>query len=502
MRITKRTLELLTASLLVAAMCSGLLLTPVYGSDTLPDSLDAARAYIDAITINNAANVPATVVPDTELFFSWDNERRAPPGKSFLYEWSYYNGVVFEGCERMYEATGIDAYHDYADAYLDAMITSGALNSYAGYVDDYGLDCYKTASLLLDFGDTEYDQVAATLYNDLTVTNAAYAPESLGYNYWHTWSGGSAPTYKVWLDGIYMGQQFMAEYAAHTGDTAQLDKVAMRLDWAHDNMRNAGTGLYYHAANSSSSYVNYHWLRAIGWFAMAHVEVMPYLSGANLTLVASNFKDLVDGMLPYQDATTGMWTNIVDEAQSNSNRYETSGTAMMSYAILKAVHNGWLADPSGTYVDAAVAAFEGIVNNKLVGDDLIDIYLKGGASGEDTYHNVSYYYDNEGKGVGPFIMAYTEAFRLDNPPPPAGLGDVDGDGAVNSTDALIALSADAGIGTAQFCPMNCGDVNNDGFVNSTDALIILSYDAGMSVPFPVGTGACPSTITQPPGCGL
>jgi hypothetical protein len=80
------------------------------------------------------------------------------------------------------------------------------------------------------------------------------------------------------------------------------------------------------------------------------------------------------------------------------------------------------------------------------------------------------------------------------------LGYVNGDGAVNSTDTLIVLSADAGINTSQFCPMNCGDVNDDGLVNSTDALIILSYDAGMSVSFPVGTGACPSSVTQPAGC--
>ena len=80
------------------------------------------------------------------------------------------------------------------------------------------------------------------------------------------------------------------------------------------------------------------------------------------------------------------------------------------------------------------------------------------------------------------------------------LGGVNGDGAVNSTDALIILSADVGISTSQYCPMNCGDVNGDGYVNSTDALIILSYDVGMSVPYPVGTGACSSGVTQPAGC--
>ena len=80
------------------------------------------------------------------------------------------------------------------------------------------------------------------------------------------------------------------------------------------------------------------------------------------------------------------------------------------------------------------------------------------------------------------------------------LGDVNHDAAVNSTDALIILSADVDINTSQFCPMNCGDVNDDGLVNSTDALVILSYDVGMSVPFPVGTGTCPAQVTPPPGC--
>ncbi len=83
------------------------------------------------------------------------------------------------------------------------------------------------------------------------------------------------------------------------------------------------------------------------------------------------------------------------------------------------------------------------------------------------------------------------------------LGDVNGDVLANSTDALIVLSADADMDTAAFCPMNCGDANADGLVNSTDALIILSYDALMSVPFPVGTGACPASLTeQPPGCSV
>ena len=87
------------------------------------------------------------------------------------------------------------------------------------------------------------------------------------------------------------------------------------------------------------------------------------------------------------------------------------------------------------------------------------------------------------------------------PTAPTGLlGDVDGTMTATSTDALIILSADVGINSSAYCPMNCGDVNADGFVNSADALIILSYNVGLTVPFPVGTGACPISVTQPPGC--
>lgn len=80
-------------------------------------------------------------------------------------------------------------------------------------------------------------------------------------------------------------------------------------------------------------------------------------------------------------------------------------------------------------------------------------------------------------------------------------GDFNGDGEINSNDALIVLLCDAGITSmSQFCPCNCGDVNGDGVVNSTDALIILLFDAGISVPYPVGSEECPVIVTPCAGC--
>ena len=80
------------------------------------------------------------------------------------------------------------------------------------------------------------------------------------------------------------------------------------------------------------------------------------------------------------------------------------------------------------------------------------------------------------------------------------LGGVDGNTVVDSTDALIVLSCDAGKDTSQYCPMDCGDVDESGTVNSTDALIILSHDAGMTVPYALGGAGCPSGTTPCAGC--
>ena len=99
-----------------------------------------------------------------------------------------------------------------------------------------------------------------------------------------------------------------------------------------------------------------------------------------------------------------------------------------------------------------------------------------------------------------FWGAILAAFKAGSVPGTDKLGDINDDGAINSTDALVILSCDVSISISQFCPCNCGDVNSDGLVNSTDALIILSYDAGITVSFPIGQEGCPETVIPCPGC--
>lgn len=397
--------------------------------ERLETAVKKAGRYIDALTVLSEENVPAEVVRDEKRFFTWDNEKRTPAEKPYLFEWSYYNGVVMEGLYDSYLAAPEKnaAYLQYVKEYLDAMIVADETGhksisrSLGGYVDYHGADCYKTAALLVKVGmaekNADYLQVCADMYRDLTdmsyrnstghVVPAEYTEEALGHNYWHGWAGNKAPMFKVWLDGIYMLQPFISHYAAKTGDTKQLALVQERLSWVAKNLL-ASNGMYYHAANSAEDVCAYHWTRAMGWYGMAMVDVMEVLPEEYMEERRTALKTFVDGVLKYQDES-GLWANVADWKITETNRLEVSGTSMMVYTILKGIRNGWL---DKTYQEAAVKAFVAMTEQKLDENGLHDIYLMASANNTNNYEISSAYMTDEGKGSGPFIMAYSEMLYL------------------------------------------------------------------------------------------
>lgn len=388
-----------------------------------------AKEYIEALTIESAVNIPSDIVTDEKKFFTWDNEKRMPGEKPYLYDWSYYNGVVMEGLYDIYEADpeANGAYLDYVEKYLDALIAADESGHkfldpvLAGYVDHHGADCYKTAALLIRVGMAEnnqdYVQICRDLYRDLTdtaysntrghIVPVEYTEEALGHNYWHSWANDTAPKYKVWLDGIYMLQPFISHYAAKSGDKAQLALVQERLNWVKESLL-APDGMYWHAANSKADPCRFHWTRAMGWYGMAMVDVMEVMPEEYMEERKEALKIFVDGMLKYQDES-GLWANVADWDVTETNRLEVSGTSMIVYTILKGVRNGWLDE---SYKDTAIKAFVGMTERKLDAGGLHDIYFKATANNTDNYQDTQFYLTDEGKGSGPFIMAYSEMLKM------------------------------------------------------------------------------------------
>ena len=400
--------------------------------ERIREALEKTKNYVDGLTIHSKVNVPAEVVADELKFFTWDNEKRTPSGndKPYLFDWSYYNGVVMEGLFDIYEADPENngEYLDYVKEYLDAMIVTDetghkSLNRrLAGYVDYHGADCYKTAALLIRVatltGNQDYLQICADLYRDLTDTSyintsghnvpKEYTEEALGHNYWHCWAGNKAPMFKVWLDGIYMLQPFISHYAAYIKDEKQLALIQERLDWVAKTLL-APNGMYYHAANSAEDVCAFHWTRAMGWYGMAMVDVMEVLPESYMEARKAALKIFVDGMLKYQDES-GLWANVADWKVTETNRLEVSGTSMIVYTILKGVRNGWL---DASYKEAALKGFLAMVETKMDEKGLHDIYLKASANNTNNYEDTEYYLTDEGKGAGPFIMAYSEVLKAE-----------------------------------------------------------------------------------------
>ena len=482
-RISKKIVSLVLTICMFVSMLP-LAVSAEASTDTVNATLTEAESYITSIMNKNN---PSEVVLNYGKHFTWDNEKREND-ESYLYDWSYYNGVVFEGLEYVYEVTDDETYKDYVIEYMSSMInadgtwatcSNNSSKECAGYVDTHGADCYKTASLLLDTyemtNDNRYLTMAKTLYADLDEAAEKYLLNNAGNNYRHTWKSDSDPD--LWLDGLYMILPFRAEYAKYSGDTEELDLIVDRLQWVSEYMYDEETGYFYHAADSASSNSGTFWLRSIGWYAAAMVDVMDSMSGDNLEIMKAQLKKLADGMKNTQNSSNGMWLNNLAAGQSSSNPYETSGTALVCYAIMKAVNEGWL---DKSYADIATLAFEGICSEKLENNILTDICFKGTPGNSN-----STFYDDEGKGVGPFIMLYAEVMEYQKKQS----GETPADQEVTVDDTVIKVSNVIGNLTAATVTAEdkvlVEEKNYDNFiVYDLSAELVEGEKATVSIPVP------------------
>ncbi len=80
------------------------------------------------------------------------------------------------------------------------------------------------------------------------------------------------------------------------------------------------------------------WLRAMGWFLVAMVDVLERMDDMlyyEYRAIMSMLKDAVDAMIAFQDAESGMFWQVIDKAGVEGNYLETSGSALFAYAVLK-----------------------------------------------------------------------------------------------------------------------------------------------------------------------
>ncbi len=336
--------------------------------------------------------------------------------------WNYIDGCMIAALLRMYEITGIRKYLDFSDGFVSAFVNEdGTVGTYS--VDEYNLDNVRPACNLF----TLYDLTGKEKYRkamDTVRSQLDTMPRTNEGNFWHK----KIYPYQVWLDGMYMAQPFYVEYEKRFNKMSGCIDSYKQFQNVRRLMRDEETGLYYHGYDESREMYwadketgcspNF-WLRATGWFMASLVDTAEAM-GEQLyneyRTLQDMLKELADSLLKYMDKESHMFYQVIDKKDAQGNYLETSGSALIAYALLKGVRLGYLPK---RYADIAEEIFYGITDRYLSKNEdgtpkLGGICLVAGLGGEQHRDgSLEYYFsepvvENDAKGTAPLLLAYTE----------------------------------------------------------------------------------------------
>src|SRR5882762_6014477 len=160
-------------------------------------------------------------------------------------KWTYDQGVVLKGIEGIWQHTGDASWFTYIQHSMDVLVTKdGTINTYKP--EDYNIDNINCGRILLLLyrvtGEQKYYKAAATLREQLKGQ-----PRTNEGGFWHK----KRYPYQMWLDGLYMGEPFYAEYASVFHQPEAFDDIANQFIWMEKHARDAKTGLLYHGWDES-----------------------------------------------------------------------------------------------------------------------------------------------------------------------------------------------------------------------------------------------------------
>lgn len=371
--------------------------------------MDVIETYINELMEKSTPDRPV-----------WNIEKILQGGGS---GWNYIDGCMIKAILEMYSITKDERYLKFADTFIDYRVNEdGTIDGYD--VEELNIDNVNAGKTLFEL----YDLTGKEKYRkaiDLVYSQIEKMPRTKEGNFWHK----NIYPNQVWLDGLYMCQPFYMEYEVRFHGKKNCEDIYRQFANVRRLMRDTETGLYYHAYDSSremfwcdkgTGLSQNFWLRALGWYAMALLDTLDKADRtdeASLIPLKEAFTGLIDAMLKYQDKS-GMWYQVVNLGGMDKNYLETSGSAIFSYAILKGVRLGYLPE---SYAEFGKKAFCGICDTYLHMEkgnmSLGGICLVAGLGGKGRRNGTYDYYMSEpvvkddAKGVGPFLLAYTEMKR-------------------------------------------------------------------------------------------
>lgn len=466
MRVKKCLSMLLAALLCLALLPAG----PLAGAALATEEPDYTSVEVTEESFEKVFNLAYGLYmenpqPGTGGRFTWDSE-----GKKR--SWTYYNGIMMDA----FLMLDSESFESYVNTFYKNNVTSqGKVNS-SGAADNYyrenELDSIPPTRALFDLlrsnsvSDAEkhnYKRIIDYVYS--VMSRFGVIPGTNG-NFRYKMNNANWGTYQLALDGMYMAQPFFMELAnalddgtltledftSYTGSDENLedtDKIYSavfdRMYWVGDNLYDDGNGLYNHAWGPDAGLNGQYWLRAVGWYAAALADVISMLPddfAQERDMLLEIETRLFDGMIAHQDRDTGVWYNVINygpelAGSESMNQLESSGSALMAYAMMRSYAEGFV---GRSYGAAGLRAFNAIAALKLDDGRLCDVYLSSGVETTPEGYLSKPYVNNDAKGAGPLFMAAAwakQAADLYNQPVAVPLCALDGD----TNEALPGVTA-------------------------------------------------------------
>ncbi|RED22484.1 unsaturated rhamnogalacturonyl hydrolase [Flavobacterium cutihirudinis] len=338
-------------------------------------------------------------------------------------KWDYVHGLVLHGFEELYKQNPDPRYQTYVKGYVDALVQNdGTIKTYE--LDKYNIDMIVAGRLLFNIYDTTKEEKYLKAMQ-LLRKQLAEQPRTQSGGFWHK----NIYPNQMWLDGLYMGEPFYAQYTVTFENGKALDDVAKQFEEIQLHATDPKTGLLYHGwdeskkmpwANKETGNSPNFWSRALGWYAMALVDALDYFpkNHPKQKELVKYLNNVSASLEKFQDKS-GLWYQVTDKGGKEGNYLEASGSSMFAYAFAKGANKGYL---PAKYKKLANKAFDGLTTKLLKVDadggiTLIQACQVAGLGGT-PYRDGSYEYyvnerrkDNDPKATGPFILAALELNR-------------------------------------------------------------------------------------------
>ena len=343
--------------------------------------------------------------------------------------WEYTQGLILKAILEVWRKTGDERYFTYARAYFDGMLEEqGGIRTYV--LEEYNIDRINPGKVLFLLHERTREEKYRKAI-ELLRRQMREHPRTSDGGFWHK----KRYPYQMWLDGLYMGAPFLAQYAASFGETALFDDVITQYVLMEKHARDSKTGLLFHGwdesrqqkwADPQTGRSPAFWGRAMGWYAMGLVDTLDFVPADHPRrgeLIAV-LQRLAEAVTRVQDPKSGVWYQVLDQGAREGNYLEASVSTMLSYALLKGARQGHL---DAKYRDAGRRAFEGILKEFIRIDDkglvnldrVCQVAGLGGDPEKERYRSGTFEYyigerirSNDPKGVGPFILASLEMEAL------------------------------------------------------------------------------------------